>query len=105
MHALSTPALELAHRAAGLLGLRPAAAALHGLVRLVLTVWVPVTAPQGRDALGVVAAELVLVAAGSRAFFLITGISTVIIPVTDEDGCQTLSVATLEVFGRAGLGI
>lgn len=105
MHALAAAALELPDRAAGLLGLGPAAASLHGLVRLVLAVRVPVAAPQGWDALRVVAAELVLAADGSGALLLVAGISAVVIAVADVDGRHALSVTALEVFEGAGLGI
>lgn len=105
MDALAAPALELAHRAAGFLGLRPAAAALHRLIRLVLAVGVAVAAPQGRDALRIVAAELVLAAGGCRAFLLVAGVPAVVVAVANEDGSHAPPVAALEVFGGACLGI
>lgn len=103
--ALPAPALELARRAARLLGLRPAAAALHGLVRLVLAVRVAVAAPQGGDALGVVAAEVVLAARRSRAFLLVAGVPAVVVAVAHVHRSETLSVTAVEVFGGAGLGV
>lgn len=103
--ALAAAALELSHRAPRLLRLRPAAAALHGLVRLVLAVGVAVAAPQGRDALGVVAAELVLAAGGRRALLLVAVVAAVVVAVAHKDGSHAPPVATLEIFGGAGLGV
>lgn len=105
MDTLPAPTLELAHRAARFLGLRPPAAALHGLVRLVLAVWVAVATPQGGDALGVIAAELVLAAGGSRALLLIAGVPAVVVAIAHKDWCHTLPIAAMEIFGGAGLGI
>lgn len=103
--ALPTAALELAHGAARFLGLRPAAAALHGLVRLVLAVRVAVAAPQRGDALRVVAAELVLAAGRSRTLLFVAAVVAVVVTVADEDGRHALPVTTLEVGGGAGLAI
>jgi len=103
--ALAAAALELAGGAPRLPGLRPAAAALHGLVRLVLAVGVSVAAPQGRDALRVVAAELVLAAGGSRALVLVAAVAAVVVAVAREDRRHALAVAAREVFGGAGLGV
>lgn len=105
MDALAAAALELPHRAPRLLRLRPPAAALHGLIRLVLAVGVAVAAPQGRDALRVVAAELVLAAGGRRAFLLVAGVPAVIVAVAHEDRGHAPPVAALEIFGGARLGI
>lgn len=105
MHALPTAALELAHWAARLLGLRPAAAALHGLVRLVLAVRVAVAAPQRGDALRVVAAELVLAAGRGRALLFVAAVVAVVVAVADEDGRHALPVTALEIGGGAGLAI
>lgn len=105
MHALPAPALELADGAAGLLGLFAAAAALGGLVRLVFAVRVAVTAPQGGDALGVVAAELLLAARRGGALLLVAGVATVVVAVADEGRGYALPVAALKIFGGAGLGI
>lgn len=105
MDTLPAPAQELAHWAARFLGLRPPTAALHGLVRFVLAVRVAVAAPQGGDALGVVAAELVLAAGGRRALHLVAGVPTVVVAVAHEDRRHTFAVETLEVFGGARLGI
>ena len=105
MDTLPAATLELAHRAARLLGLRPPAAALHGLVRLVLAVRVAVATPQGGDALGVIAAELVLAAGGSRALLLVAGVPAVVVAIAHEDWCHALPVTALEIFGGAGLGI
>ena len=105
VNTLPTPTLELAHRTARFLGLRPPAAALHGLVWFVLAVWVAIATPQGRDALGVIATELVLAAGGRRALLLVAGVPTVIVAITDEDWCHTLPVTALEIFGGASLCI
>lgn len=105
MDALPAATLELAHRAARLLGLRSAAAAFHGLVRLVLAVRVTIAAPQRGDALRVVAAELVLAAGRSRTLLLITGVAAVVVAVADEDRRHALPVTALEIGGGAGLAI
>lgn len=105
VNTLPAPTLELAHRAARFLRLRPPAAALHGLVWLVLAVRVAVATPQGGDALWVIAAELVLAAGGSRALLLVAGVPAVVVAITDEDWCHTLPVTALEIFGGASLSI
>lgn len=105
MDTLPTATLELAHWAARFLGLCPPAAALHRLIGLVFAVWVTVTTPECRDALRVIAAELVLAAGGGRAFLLIAGIPTVVVSITNKDRCHTPPISALEVFGGAGLGI
>lgn len=104
MNALSTAAQELA-RTAGFLGLRPAAAALHGLVRLVFAVWVTIAAPQGGDAFRVIATELMLATGGGRALVLVAGVPTVVVTIADKDGCHALSITALEIFGGACLFI
>lgn len=105
MDALPAAALELAHRAARFLGLCSAAAALHGLVRLILAVRVAVAAPQSRDALRVVAAELMLAAGRRRTLHFIAGVAAVVIAITNKDRCHTLPVTALEVTGGACLAI
>lgn len=107
MDALPAPTLELAHWAARLLGLGPPAAALHGLVGLVLAVRVAIAAPQGGDALGVIAAELVLATGGgrSRALLLVAAVPAVIVAVANKDWCHTFPVMTLEIVGGTCLGI
>lgn len=105
MHTLPAPTLELANWAAGLLGLFPTAAALGGLVRLVLAVWVAVAAPQGRDTLRVVAAELMLAACWGGALLLVAGVATVVVAVADEGRPYALPITALKIFGGTGLGI
>lgn len=105
MDTLPTPTLELAHWAAGLLGLCPPAAALHRLIGLVLAVRVTVTAPQGGNTLRVIAAELMLAAGGSRALLFIAAIPAIVVAITNEDWCHTFPITTLEIFGGACLGV
>lgn len=105
MDTLPAAALELAHWAARFLGLCSAAAALHGLVRLVLAVRVAIAAPQRGDALRVVAAELVLAAGRSRTLLFVTAVAAVVVAVANKDGCHTLPVTALEMIGGACLAI
>lgn len=108
VNALSAPAFELPGGALGLLRFCLAAAALHGLVRFVSAVGIPVAAPQRWDALRVVTSKLVRAAGtggGSGAHLLVTGITAVVVPVADERGSHAHTVATLELFRRAGLCI
>lgn len=105
MDALPAAALELAHWAARFLGLCSAAAALHGLVRLVLAVRVAVAAPQRGDALRVVAAELVLAAGRSQTLLFIAAVAAVVVAVTNKNGRQTLPVTAMEITGGACLAI
>lgn len=107
MDALPAPTLELAHWAARLLGLCPPAAALHRLIGLVLAVRVAITAPQGGDALRVIAAELVLATGGSRsrALLLIAAVPAVIVTITNKDWCHAFPIMTLEIVGGTCLGI
>lgn len=105
MDALPTATLELAHWAARFLGLCPAAASFHGLVRLVLAVWVAVAAPQRGDALRVVAAKLVLAAGRSRTLLFVAAVVAVVVAVADKDRRHALPITALEIGGGAGLAI
>lgn len=105
MDTLSTATLELPLGAPGLLGLRPATTALHRLIRLIPAVRVPVAAPQVRDALRVVTAELMGAARAGGTLLLIAPIPAVVVAVAHKDGRHAFPVATLEVLGGAGLGV
>lgn len=83
MDALPRPTLCLAGRTFGRRrGL--ATTSLRGLIRLVLAVHVIVTDPVARDTGGIATLELAGTTGGWSTFLLITPVTTVILPVTDE---------------------